>query len=253
MPVGANGNAAHMQILPVALGLCAAIAAVAAMRAVLRLRYVLRSGRQVVRVDLVLFGCWRRRWRVPAHGTARLAADFLGRVARTTVPGRSPARPPSAGRRSPVWRGLHHLRGRVRLSRLRLRIVVGSGDPALSAVLVGCAHAVIGAGTALLPAYFRLPGGFLPEVAALPDYRRLHLRVELDCIADTSLGHLILAVLLALQHNGRAGRGGGEASRGPYKGSGAGRGRERGDTRCKRARRAARRAGRRSARTRSRD
>jgi len=217
MPSAGDGNAAHMRMWLVALGLVGLVGAAAATPAVLHLRYVLRDGRQAVRIELVLlFGLWRRRWRIPRRGTARLVGarggGFAGRVQRATVPGPAPRRPPAPRRRSPVWRGLDHLRGRVRLRRLRLRLVVGTGDPALSAVAVGGLHAVIGAAITLLPAYFRLPPGFRPEVAAAPDYRRSHLRVELECIADARLGHLTFAVLLALTQNWRARPGGGPAA-----------------------------------------
>ena len=186
------------------LALLALTFTLAATRVRLRARYRLRRGRQWLCADLLLFwGLWRRRWRIPPRGTLGLSAPLPRRVARRITQGRPRPHQPQLGA---GMAGIKYLRGRVRLRRLRLDLAVGTGDPAWTAVAVGALYALLGTGGSLLPAYFRLAGTFRPEIRVVPEYRRAGVRLAAECIAQTSLGHLIGATGVALWHLWRGGR-----------------------------------------------
>jgi len=173
------------------------------------IRYDLHGTAQSLSVELRLcLGLWHRRWRVPPRGARRPGRPgaFSHRVQRATVPGDAPHRRPRPGLRSPTWRGVDYLRGRVSLRELRLEANLGTGDAATTALAVGLLHAALGTGLALLPAYFKLPAAFAPAVVVSPDYARPGLRAAAVCIAEARLGHLTCAVLLALSQGWRARR-----------------------------------------------
>ncbi len=183
-----------------AVGLVLAVAALSLSVARARVQYELDGARQAAWIELrLLFGLWHRHWRVPEeHGRAPAPgpSHFGHRAQRVMVPGRDPTDlRPSKGR-SPAWRGVDYLRGRVRLSALHLDVRVGTGDAALTALAVGGAHALIGTALALLPSYFHLRG-LRPDVRVHPDHAETRLQARADCIAATRLGHLMVAVALA--------------------------------------------------------
>ncbi len=83
-----------------------------------------------------------------------------------------------------------------RVQRLRLRLAVGTGEAALTALCSGAAWAAL---TALVGA----AGGRVgfarpPEVDVAADFSRRGLAAEWECIAETRLGHIIIAGVLAL-------------------------------------------------------
>jgi len=210
MSVRRAGNAAHM-LLGCALAIIALTATCALSRVRASLRYDLEGGDQALRIELrLLFGLWHRHWRVPEAG-GRIPVSAPGRlgraVQRQTVPGRRPEDPRPGLGASPAWRGLDQLRGRVRLETLAVGVELGVGDPALTALGVGAAHALLGAACAALPAYFRTER-LRPAVVVRPNYGpQALLRARLDCLASTPLLHLALALAAAVLASRRAARG----------------------------------------------
>lgn len=165
-----------------------------------RVAYRLGSGRHRLLVELrLLFGLWRRHWRIPEHprqAASRHVSSLARATVRQTVPGPAPERRVRRARRAPLWRGLDYLRGRVTLRRLRLHLRVGTGDAALAAIAVGAGHAGLATGLALLSAYVRVPRGFRPDFGVVADDSAPHVAASGACIAQVSLGELVLAVVL---------------------------------------------------------
>ncbi len=165
-----------------------------------RLVYRLGAGRHRLLVELrLLFGLWRHHWRIPEHpgqAASRHVASLARATVRQTVPGPAPERRARGARRAPLWRGLDYLRGRVTLRRLRFHLRVGTGDAALAAIAVGVGHAGLSSGLALLSSYVRLPQGFRPDFGVVADDSPPHVAASGACIAQVSLGELVLAVVL---------------------------------------------------------
>ena len=174
-------------------------AGLARTRAEARLVYRLGAGRHRLLVELrLLCGLWRRHWRIPeqpGQAAARHVGGFARAAVRQTVPGPAPERARGA-RRAPLWRGLDYLRGRVTLRRLRFHLRVGTGDAALAAMAVGVGHAGLASALALLSAYVRLPQGFRPDFGVVADDSVPHVAASGACIAQVSLGELVLALVL---------------------------------------------------------
>ena len=147
----------------------------------------------------LLFGLYRRRWRIPPRRSgARDAPGRFGvRLQRELVPGRRPHRIPPGHDRSPAWRAIDHLRGHVYLDDLRVDCVLGAGGPATTAVVVGLSHAVFGTLLALLSTYLSIRDP-RARIEVRPRYGAHRLTLRLRCILRCRPGHLMAAIVLAL-------------------------------------------------------
>ncbi len=186
------------------LAACAVAAGVAAVLALdwVRCEVVYRSTGMAQAVEVtvwLLFGLCRRHWRIPPRRMAVRATPggFIARLQRVLVPGRRPHRIPAGHARSPAWCAIDRMRGHVYLDDVRMHCVLGTGDPATTAVAVGVAHAVAGTLLALLATYLSIQDSGA-QMDVYPHYGRRHLRLRARCILRCRPGHLMAALLLAL-------------------------------------------------------
>ncbi|MGE5592419.1 MAG: hypothetical protein ACM3X3_01890 [Betaproteobacteria bacterium] len=77
------------------------------------------------------------------------------------------------------------------VQKLRIRLELGSGEAATSAIGVGLAYAVINTALAAFPVPLRFPRG-RPEVSVIPRYDRAALDASVDCIVALTPGYIIL-------------------------------------------------------------
>lgn len=206
------------------LCICAALASPVVVGVRLRVRgCALLAPR--VRVHL-LWGLVRLRPRVKTprfplrHLAERLGIPLPGAPARK---GAGPPRHARTGHRSPLARhaaaGLHHViqpspaaaylfgpPRRVHVRRLRLELVLATGDPARTGIAAGAAWGLLGGAVAALPAYVRFEGA--PRVEVRPVFRgRPQMAAQLDCILAARLGQIMAAALASIVHRrGRAER-----------------------------------------------
>ena len=75
--------------------------------------------------------------------------------------------------------------------RLWIRVELGSGEAATSAIGVGLAYALINTGLAAFPVPLRFPLG-RPEIRITPRYDRAGLDASVDCIVALTPGYIIL-------------------------------------------------------------
>ncbi len=155
-----------------------------------RLRFRTRRAAHLVRIEVGLPGIVLRRWRlVPrrhstsGHTTVRWHAVH---------PGARGGHAPHVAAR-PILRAL---RGHLGISRLWIRVRVGTGDPALTALVCGALWGLVGAaaGVALCWA----GGGAPPQLEVEPDHRGARLEASGECIGQIRLGHVIVAAARAL-------------------------------------------------------
>lgn len=121
------------------------------------------------------------------NGILEQALDRQPSEATDPVPG-----PPA----SRVWRQietpLRHLLRRTRCRKVDLQVVVGGGDAMASALLAGCAHALVGTGLGIISHWIQLPRSAL-RTEIVPSFQQAVLRVRFDCILVLRAGDAMVA------------------------------------------------------------
>lgn len=95
-----------------------------------------------------------------------------------------------------IWRRIEQpvrrLLRKIGCRKLDLQVVVGGGDAMASALLAGCAHALVGAGLGFVSHWIRLPRPAV-RIQVAPSFQEAVLRVRLDCILVLRAGDAIVA------------------------------------------------------------
>lgn len=125
-----------------------------------------------------------------------------------TPDSRKPSRAKRAGRRMArlLYRGIRATG--LDVWRLKVRVELGSGEAATSAIGVGVAYALISGVLAASPVPLRFPAG-KPDILITPRYDKAGLDASVHCIVAATPGYIILRGIQAGRREGgkvRAGR-----------------------------------------------
>ncbi|MCR4402251.1 MAG: hypothetical protein NUW12_05625 [Firmicutes bacterium] len=197
-------------------GIAALILILAMLPLKVSVRFVRTAGRNIIRVwvgvlsGLVWLSVYRSASRVEdtsggevtgvGEDLTSVLAEWVSRLwARSRALGGSGGARVQQGPRR--WRDVRGRIGRFLFSALRstgldvkmlrIRVELGSGEAATSAIGVGLTYALVNACLAACPVPLRFAAG-KPEIAITPRYDRAGLDVAVDCIVALTPGYIIL-------------------------------------------------------------